>query len=189
MEKKNNNLVIILMGVIIVILAVLCILFATDTITLNTKDNEVSNSNNTITEDNNKNDEQPQEKKDYSRYIGSWHNDETQNEITIKNITDNEITFTWFLYRLAGIDDDTTIAFNNGEAIFYYQGYDDKNFDSKQTEDEKYIRKATIKLLDNSVDVVVEDVNSIDSNYKILDNFAGSVYIKAGTYTHSNKYR
>ena len=33
MEKKNNGIVIILMGVIIVILAVLCILFATNTIT------------------------------------------------------------------------------------------------------------------------------------------------------------
>lgn len=35
MEKKNNGIVIILMGVIIVILAVLCILFATNTITFN----------------------------------------------------------------------------------------------------------------------------------------------------------
>lgn len=45
MEKKNNSLVIILMGVIIVILAVLCVLFATGTIALksNESNNEVNN--------------------------------------------------------------------------------------------------------------------------------------------------
>lgn len=40
MEKKNNGIVIILMGVIIVILAVLCILFATNTITFNHKEQD-----------------------------------------------------------------------------------------------------------------------------------------------------
>ena len=46
MEKKNNSLVIILMGVIIVILAVLCVLFATDTINLKSnKSNNSTNSN------------------------------------------------------------------------------------------------------------------------------------------------
>lgn len=43
MERKNNNLVLILMGVIIVILVVLCVLFATGTFSL--KDN---NSNNKV---------------------------------------------------------------------------------------------------------------------------------------------
>lgn len=52
MEKKNNSLVIILMGVIIVILAVLCILFATGTINL--KNNDI-NINNSIKGDNNSN--------------------------------------------------------------------------------------------------------------------------------------
>ena len=49
MEKKNNGIVIILMGVIIVILAVLCILFATNTIAFNHKEikNEVQNQENT----------------------------------------------------------------------------------------------------------------------------------------------
>ncbi len=40
MKKKNNGIVIILMGVIIVILAVLCILFATNTITFNHKEQD-----------------------------------------------------------------------------------------------------------------------------------------------------
>ena len=41
MEKKNNNLVIILMGVIIVILAVLCVLFSTGTIKFSGKESDV----------------------------------------------------------------------------------------------------------------------------------------------------
>ena len=54
MEKKNNGIVIILMGVIIVILAVLCILFATNTITFNHKEikNEIENQENTSTKEN-----------------------------------------------------------------------------------------------------------------------------------------
>ena len=49
MEKRNNNIVIILMGVIIIILAVLCVLFATNTITFNHKEikNEKENQENT----------------------------------------------------------------------------------------------------------------------------------------------
>ena len=59
MEKeKNNRGVIILLTVIIVILSVLCVLFATDTITLNTKTSEnttkeTSNSQSNTTENNN----------------------------------------------------------------------------------------------------------------------------------------
>ena len=188
MEKKNNNgIVIILMGIIIIILSVLCVLFATDKLVFKSENDASVN-----TEKQNSDSEESkteEEKKDYSNFIGTWRNDQTQNEITIKNVTDNEITFTWFLYRLAGIDDDTTISFKNGKGIFFYQGYDDKNFDEKQTEDEKYIRKATIELTDNGVNVIVEDVNQIDTNYKLLDNFSGSVYVKAGTYTHTNKYK
>ena len=54
MEKKNNKIVIILMGVIILILVVLCILFATNTITFNHKEikNEIENQKNTSTKEN-----------------------------------------------------------------------------------------------------------------------------------------
>ena len=54
MEKKNNKIVIILMGVIIVILAVLCVLFATNIITFNHKEikNEIENQENTSTKEN-----------------------------------------------------------------------------------------------------------------------------------------
>ena len=54
MEKKNNKIVIILMGVIIIILAVLCVLFATNTITFNHKEikNEIENQENTSTKEN-----------------------------------------------------------------------------------------------------------------------------------------
>lgn len=174
MEKKNGK------WMIIVILLGLCVLFVVGKLVFYNENNKNSEFNETnITES----------RKDYTDFIGSWHNVETQNEITIKNITNNEITFTWFLYRLAVIDEDTTIAFLNGKGIFYFEGYDDKNYDGKQTEDEKYIRKATIELTDDGVNVVVENVTSIDNNYKVLDNFSGSVYIESGTYTHPDKYK
>lgn len=54
MEKKNNKIVIILMGVIILILVVLCVLFATNTITFNHQKikNEIENQENTSTKEN-----------------------------------------------------------------------------------------------------------------------------------------
>lgn len=55
MEKKNNSLVIILMGVIIVILAVLCILFATDTISFNINKSNSNEGNNQVKEEENSN--------------------------------------------------------------------------------------------------------------------------------------
>lgn len=193
MEKKNNGILVgILIGIIIMILVFIG-LFATGTIgfkTSTTTDNEQTSENsetNNNTPDEQNSSVQEEIKKNYEYFVGKWENNKTLNNIEIKKVTDNEITFTWFLYRLAGIDDDTTISFENGKGIFYYQGYDDKNFDSKQTEDEKFIRKATIVLADDGVNVIIEDVNSIDSNYKVLDNFAGSVYVKAGTYTHPTK--
>lgn len=51
MEKSNNKLVILLLGIIIVILAVLCVLFATGTIAFNFNDkdnNEINNDKNQI---------------------------------------------------------------------------------------------------------------------------------------------
>ena len=124
--------------------------------------------------------------RNYKDYIGTWYNSNTQNEITIKNVTDNTITFTWFLYRLAGIDDDTTIGLTDGKAIFYFKGYDDKNFDSKYSEDEKYIRKATITLDENGVSVDVIEVESIDQRYTVIEQ-SDLVYVTEGIYTHPIK--
>ena len=45
MENKNNKIIIVIMGVIIIILAILCILFATNTITFNTKVNSNTKEN------------------------------------------------------------------------------------------------------------------------------------------------
>lgn len=145
---------------------------------------EVRNSNTSSS----KTEEIQSKERDYKDFIGTWENSETLNEITIKNVTNNSITFTWFLYRLAGIDDDTTLNFTNGKATFYFEGYDDKNFDSIHSEDEKYIRKATIKLDENGVSVNVEEVEALDPNYPVLEP-AGFVYVKEGIYTHPSKIK
>jgi len=126
-------------------------------------------------------------KKNYESFLGVWENKETLNNINIKKITDDEITFTWFVYRLGGIDEDTTITLENGKAIFYYEGCDDKNYDSNCTEDEKFIRKATISLTDDGVNIFVEAVNSIENSYKFLDNVSGAQYIETQIHTHPTK--
>ena len=117
---------------------------------------------------------------DYSSFIGTWNNDVTQNEIVIKSIENNKLTFTWVIYRITGLDD-ITISFENGMGSFYFEGIDDFN------DNQKVIRKATVVFTDNGVDVLVEDVDKIDNNYKSLGDIDGGNYIKPGTYSHNNK--
>ena len=128
-----------------------------------------------------------EEKKSYENYVGTWYNKETQDEISIKNVTDNEITFSWFIYRIASIDNDTTISFKDGKGIFYFEGHSDKNFDGKLTEDENFIKKTTIDLTNNGVNVIVEDVTSADSNYTLLNKSDAFNNIETKTYNHPEK--
>ena len=193
-KKSSNRIIIVLMGIIIIILSVLCVLFATEKLEFKSESNlnattKEKNTNSKTEKNDSKEqkDNQVEGKKNYSNYIGTWRDNETQDEITIKNITDNEITFTWSLYRLISIDD-AKVPFKDGKGIFFFQGYDDKNYDDNDKEDEKYMRKATIDLTNDGVNVIVEDVNKIDANSKILDiDGYGAVHIKAGTYTYKSK--
>lgn len=66
MEKKNNKLVIILMGVIIVVLGVLCYLFATGKIELSTK------TENTVKEENNNKEEKEQDEINIDDFINNY---------------------------------------------------------------------------------------------------------------------
>ena len=120
------------------------------------------------------------QEKDYSKYLGMWSNNE--GEFEVKNVSGNQITFTWFLYRLTSVDD-TTLEFVDGKAEFYYEGYNDSNFDGKYTDDEKFMRKATIELKDYSIVAVVKEVSSIDKSAKLLE-FGGSVYLEPGSYVY-----
>ena len=53
MNKESNDIVILLMGIIIIILAVLCVLFATDTLTIMTKNGNETTSDKTNTKSEN----------------------------------------------------------------------------------------------------------------------------------------
>ena len=85
MEKKNNKVIIILMGVIIIILAVLCVLFAIGTITFNNKVTNNSDRNTFTKEDNN-----PNENQIYSadKYI-SLEDVELSSKVSIKKVKIN----------------------------------------------------------------------------------------------------
>ena len=128
-------------------------------------------------------------KKDYSRYFGTW-SDNNSNEFTVKNIGNDLITFTWFLFRTAVIED-VTLPFKDNKAVFYYHGYDDKNYNSKNEDDEFYCRKATVELKENSISIKVENSTLAESNENIsLDKtglFDGVVYIQPGEYNFTIK--
>ena len=197
-NKKSNGALVGFLVVIIVILSVLCILFATGTLKLDKKSNSNSNteesnkksevtSNITSNQTSNVTSNEPKsntvsnttsntvtKKLKLSDYVGDWTNKNTQNVFTVKKVSDSEISFTWFLYRTANIED-KTIKLKDGKGIFFME-YGNKKF-----------KKATIVLTDNGVNVVVEDVKSADSNYKLISDEGGFEYITAGTYTHESK--
>lgn len=127
-------------------------------------------------------------KTDYSKYFGTWTDGE--NEFTVRNIGNDLITFTWFIYRTASIDD-VTLPFKDNKAVFYYHGYDDKNFNSKNEDDEFYCRKATVELKKNSISIKVENSTLEESNKNMsldkTDLFGGGVYIEPGQYNFTTK--
>lgn len=201
-EKKGNGILVGFMLATIVILSVLCVLFATGTLKLDKKSNsnsntEESNKKSEVTSNNTSNQtskvtsnvtsNEPKsntvsnsisntttKKLKLSDYVGDWTNKNTQNVFTVKKVSDSEISFTWFLYRTANIED-KTIKLKDGKGIFFME-YGNKKY-----------KKATIVLTDNGVNVVVEDVKSTDSNYKLISDEGGFEYITAGTYTHESK--
>jgi hypothetical protein len=197
-NKKSNGALVGFLVVIIAILSVLCILFATGTLKLDKKSNSNSNteesnkksevtSNITSNQISNVTSNEPKsntvsnttsntvtKKLKLSDYVGDWTNKNTQNVFTVKKVSDSEISFTWILYRTANIED-KTIKLKDGKGIFFME-YGNKKF-----------KKATIVLTDNGVNVVVEDVKSADSNYKLISDEGGFEYITAGTYKHESK--
>lgn len=118
---------------------------------------------------------------DYSKYTGTWTNN--YDEFIIKKIENNKITFSWYLFRLTGIED-ITLDFIDNKAFFYFEGYSDEDFNDNLTKDEKYMKKTTIELKDDTISIVIENVNNIDDRTKILE-FGGSKYMETGTYTYT----
>lgn len=176
MEKKNNKVIKILLSVIIFIVGAFCILLATDKISFNFKNDEDTKVENNQNNNEDKNEDSDIENNDeveidYSAYNGTWLDNE--NEISIL-ATDEGIKFSWTLHRIATIDE-VTIPFENGKGIFYLTDYNE------------FTRKATIELGDNGVNIIVEDVSAVDTNYIVLDEIPGVVYIEPGTYDYSLK--
>ena len=177
MKKKNSIIGLIILLIVISLFGFLLL----NKLVLTSNSSNKTNSKENTTEQTNKN--TVKEVIDYSGFIGRWNNLVTQNEFIISNITDKQITFTWVLYRLTSFDD-VTILFENGKGVFYFKGVE---HDYKEDKDIPFLRKATIVLVDNGVDVLVEDVDKIDNDYPLLENDDSWSFVKPGTYDHFNK--
>lgn len=128
-------------------------------------------------------------KTDYSKYFGTW-SDGSENEFTVRNIGNDLITFTWFIFRAASIDD-VTLPFKDNKAVFYYHGFHDNNFNGKNEDDEFYCRKATVELKENSISVKVENSTLEESNKNMeldkTDLFNGGVWIEPDQWNFTTK--
>ncbi len=127
---------------------------------------------------------------DYSKYIGAWSTSDNEGNIEIKKIDSESITYTWSIFRIGRVKD-ITLPLKDNKATFYYQGFDDKNFNSKEEQGEHYIRKATIQLLKDNVTITVENATSKELSENITldktDSTNGFVYVTPEKYTFIKK--
>ena len=203
MERKKGTVTKVLLFFAIFIIIILCYFaykFYNDNIrlsatvdsltgTVETLQGKINNISQIVNSDEEQDNKQEVLNVDYSKYYGTW-GDNNNNEFTVKNIGNDLITFTWFIYRTASIDD-VTLPFEDNKTFFYYHGYDDKNFNSVNEDDEFYCRKATIELKEDSVFVKVENSTLEEANNYIsqdkTDLFGGGVYIGPGEYNFTIK--
>lgn len=123
---------------------------------------------------------------DIQKYLGKWYDENNSSELDILSIANGYCSFSWGIYRLTGLDN-AVIPMKNNSGSFYFQGYDDKNFNSQQDEGEHYYRKATISLNNDSITIKVENIDH--ANYDITQekDFPGQVYLTEATYTFKIK--
>ena len=125
-----------------------------------------------------------EQKEDYSKYFGKWFDEDGESQFSVDNIGNNLITFSWGIYRTLVIDY-VTVPIKDNEAVFYYQGYEDKNYNNKNDNDEHYCRKATIKLGENKIIVNIEDCDGEELSKNIQQDISylmggSSAYIPRG---------
>ena len=123
---------------------------------------------------------------DIQKYLGKWYDENNSSELDILSIANGYCSFSWGIYRSAVLDN-AVIPMKNNSGSFYFQGYDDKNFNSQQDEGEHYYRKATISLNNDSITIKVENIDH--TNYDITQekDFPGQVYLTEATYTFKIK--
>ena len=132
-----------------------------------------------------------EQKEDYSKYFGKWFDEDGESQFSVDNIGNNLITFSWGIYRTLVIDY-VTVPIKDNEAVFYYQGYEDKNYNNKNDNDEHYCRKATIKLGENKIIVNIEDCDGEELSKNIQQDISdlmggSSAYIPRGDLVYYRK--
>ena len=167
-NETNKNTVIAVLIVIIIILSILVILFATDTISFNSRvtdnNNELFNENidkedTTISDSATTNNNSTQNKEESnnnsdstkitSDYIGEWYLYENADYLKIINIDNNQIKFDWFIYRIDMYKNVVaTIASSN---IATFKSTDDlgtHEIEGKLTFEENLIKLEVTKVTD-----------------------------------------
>jgi len=123
---------------------------------------------------------------DTQKYIGLWYDTDKHSELTISSIIKGTCLFSWSIYRLTGIDN-VTVSLENNKGSFYYQGYEDKNFNSMEDEGEHFYRKATISFDDDTITIKVENINKSDYDTTREITFDGKTFLTDSTFTYRIK--
>lgn len=140
-----------------------------------------------------KSDQNTSKTNSYDKYVGTW-SDGNNNTFKVQTISNDYIGFSWFIYRAASIDG-VVLPLKNKQAVFYFEGYDDKNFNEINEKNEYYCREAIIQLKDSSILVKVEKSSgcaSITVDNLDLDKseqFGGGVYIEPSQFNFATKIK
>lgn len=128
---------------------------------------------------------------DYSKYDGSYKTeDETMYFSICAPDWRNEVQISMWVYRTAELAQ-VKVPINGNVAVFYYKGYEDRNFNGRCDAGERFYRKGTIELLQYGVRLTIEecDASDIVPMLDVTNEFGGCQYIREQTVFFSLQYK
>ncbi len=128
---------------------------------------------------------------DYSKYAGTYKNEDDTFYFTIcAPDWRNEVQISMWVYRTAELAQ-VKVPINGNVAVFYYKGYEDRNFNGRCDAGERFYRKGTIELLQYGVRLTIEecDASDIVPMLDVTNEFGGCQYIREQTVFFSLQYK
>ena len=128
---------------------------------------------------------------DYSKYAGTYKNEDDTFYFTIcEPDWRNEVQISMWVYRTAELAQ-VKVPINGNVAVFYYKGYEDRNFNGRCDAGERFYRKGTIELLQYGVRLTIEecDASDIVPMLDVTNEFAGCQFIREQTVFFSLQYK
>ena len=128
---------------------------------------------------------------DYAKYAGCYTLESETVKLWFSEPDDRGyVQISLWFYRTGSLEQ-VKIPIYDNYAVFYYQGFNDRNQNFRIDPGERFYRKATIELQEYGVKLVFEDcsVSDIEPLLDLSEEFCGCQYIDERTYFFSLQFK